>query len=51
MFYLHSLKEPPPKHMCEAINFASEVEATTSSQNRSLQQSKDKLNSRRPAKL
>ena len=32
MFHLHSLKEPPPKRMRETINFTSEVEATTSSQ-------------------
>ena len=32
MFHLHSLKEPPPKRMCETINFTSEVEATISSQ-------------------
>ena len=32
MFYLHSLKEPPPKRMCETINFTREVEATISSQ-------------------
>ena len=32
MFNLHSLKEPPPKRMCETINFTSEVEATISSQ-------------------
>ena len=32
MFHLHSLKEPPPKRMCETINFISEVEATISSQ-------------------
>ena len=32
MFHLHSLKEPPPKRMCETINFANEVEATISSQ-------------------
>ena len=31
MFHLHSLKEPPPKRMCETINFTSEVEATISS--------------------
>ena len=30
MFNLHSLKEPPPKKMCEAINFTSE--GTISSQ-------------------
>ena len=30
MFHLHSLKEPPPKRMCETINF--KVEATISSQ-------------------
>ena len=32
MFHLHSLKEPPPKRMCETINFTGEVEATISSQ-------------------
>ena len=32
MFHLHSLKEPPPKRMCETINFTSEVEARMSSQ-------------------
>ena len=32
MFHLYSLKEPPPKKMCETINFANEVEATISSQ-------------------
>ena len=32
MFHLYSLKEPPPKRMCETINFANEVEATISSQ-------------------
>ena len=32
MFHLHSLKEPPPKIMCETINFTSEVEDTISSQ-------------------
>ena len=32
MFHLHSLKDPPPKRMCETINFTSEVEATISSQ-------------------
>ena len=32
MFHLHSLKELPPKRMCETINFTSEVEATISSQ-------------------
>ena len=32
MFHLHCLKEPPPKRMCETINFTSEVEATISSQ-------------------
>ena len=32
VFYLHSLKEPPPKRMCETINFTREVEATISSQ-------------------
>ena len=32
MFQLHSLKEPPPKRMCEAVNFTSKVEATISSE-------------------
>ena len=32
MFHLHSLKEPPPKRMCEKINFTCELEATISSQ-------------------
>ena len=32
MFLLHCLKEPPPKRMCETINFTSEIEATISSQ-------------------
>ena len=32
MFHLHSLKEPPPKRMCETSNFTIEVEATISSQ-------------------
>ena len=32
MFHLHSLKEPPPKKMCKAMNFTGEVEATISSQ-------------------
>ena len=32
MFHLHSLKEPPPKRMCETINFTSEEEATIFSQ-------------------
>ena len=25
MFHLHSLKEPPPKRMCETINFTKEL--------------------------
>ena len=32
MIHLHSLKEPPPKRMCETINFTSEVEVTISGQ-------------------
>lgn len=32
MFHLHSLNEPPPKRMCETINFTSEVEVTISCQ-------------------
>ena len=32
MFHLHSLKDPPPEKMYQAINFTSEVEATMSSQ-------------------